>query len=471
MRVSPRVRRGLAPHVVRLKDAALGRDVLGLLRELRTTERLPEDQLRELQATRLGAVLAWAGAHAPYYRELFREGGIDPRAIRDPSDLARIPVLTRSLVRARNAELVAPKYRRGFVQTVHTSGSTGEPLSVQCDAPAMSHHLANRLRGRAWHGIAVGDPELRVWDDPRAYVGQSLAKRAFWTADAVKDRLLNVRKVAATDLSEGALASWERELRRVRPAVIYGYASSICLFARYLHDRGTECRDLPVRAVVLTGEKAMPDQKRLVADVLDAAVVEEYGSAECGIIAFECPEGRLHTSDESVVLEIAEPDADGMGPLLVTTLSNRVMPLVRYEIGDVGSRSAERCPCGRGLGIVREVAGRSTDFLVDWRRQRVHAFRLMHVLQRFSKIVRYRIVQRAVGAVELVAHVTTALDESETARIVFAFREALGEETDVRIRYVSAIPVDASGKHRFLVNPKGEALAQAWRSDRPADHS
>jgi phenylacetate-CoA ligase len=424
-----------------------------VLEELRESEGLPKAKLEELQGARLRRLLRHANDHVPYYRALFLEYGLDPEQVSGPADLARLPMLTKAIVRARRNELMATDRGMRHTQTAHTSGSTGEPASFVLDASEMSHRLANQLRGRSWHGVGIGAPELRVWDDPRNYVGRSFRANAFWTANAFKDRLLNVRLVPATDLSEQSLDRWEQLTRRMRPAVVYGYGSSIYCFARYLRGRGVAPEALGVRIAIVTSEKLMPTQKQVVSEAFGAPVVEEYGSGECGVIAFECPNGVLHTSDETLALEVAaDPGPDGTGALLVTTLANYAMPLIRYRVGDLVVSSSEPCPCGRSLGVLREVLGRTTDVLVSRTGEHVHPFQLMHVLQRFDKIVRYRVVQRSLDDVELIAQVDSPLDEGEVARIRGAFRDALGEGTDVVMHYVDSIPPGPGGKHSFLVS-------------------
>jgi phenylacetate-coenzyme A ligase PaaK-like adenylate-forming protein len=432
-----------------LKELPLRRSTLRTLAELQATERLPRPQLEELRARRLGLLVRHACEHVPYYRDLFREQGVEPQDVRQPSDLSRLPVLRKEIARARAADLVADARPKGFLQPLYTSGSTGEPLAVLADSRELSYHLANQLRGKSWHGIEIGDAELRVWHDPRAYVRPTLRSRAFWTASALKDQLLNIRTVSATDLSEQELDRWTEVLRRIRPVSIYGYAASIYFFAQYLLERRPP--DLPVvPTVILAAEKIQPHQKRVVAEAFGARVVEEYGSADCGVMAFECEHGRLHTSDESVVLEVCGAGPDGTGELLVTSLTNYAMPLIRYSLGDVVALSDETCPCGRSLGLMRDVVGRTTDFLVDARGEAVHPFRLMLFLQRIEPVTRYRVVQTAVGEVEFVAQTTRDLTSQEVVSVDQAFREALGPETAVAVRTVGSLPLGARGKHRFL---------------------
>jgi len=447
----PFVRRAVYP----LKEAVLRRRTLAIAAELGQSERLSRDELLELQTERFGRILRHAYEHVPYYRRLFDSRGLSPEDIRSPADLPRLPILTKEIIRRHRDELTVSARPGSYVQMQYTSGSTGEPVAVPGDALELSTHLANQLRGRAWHGIEVGDDEVRVWHDPRLYARSTLSSRLFWSANAAKDRLLNIRMVAAADLSEAELLHWERTLCRSRPRVLYGYAASIFCFARYL---GTRAAPPPrVETVIVTAEKILPAQKELIAEVFGARVLEEYGSAEVGVIAFECPSGGLHTSDESLVLELAETGPDGAGELLVTSLSNRVMPLIRYRIGDVVAVAREPCGCGRALGRLEQVVGRTTDYLLDAGGAAVHPFSLMLPIQRLPSIERYRVVQTGVGTVELHVQAARDLTDGETAAVRAAFADALGDGTAVAIRRFRTLPPGPRGKHRFLTSHLGSA--------------
>jgi phenylacetate-CoA ligase len=287
-----------------------------------------------------------------------------------------------------------------------------------------------------------------------------LSARLLWSTNTLKDRLLNIHAISTSDVSEEALAGWAERVRVLRPRVVYGYGTSIHLFARYLRGN-SQARAHGVDAVIVTGEKISSRQKAEIRQAFGSTVVEEYGSSECGIIAFECPQGRLHTSDESIVVEELDAVADGSGELLVTPLTNDLMPLIRYRIGDTGALSTETCPCGRALGVVKEVFGRVIDFLVRSNGDRLEPTPLMRLLERIEKIARYRIEQPSVGTIELTAQTDDALDEVEVATIRSAFREALGADTEVRIQFVDSIAQSQGGKHRFIRSLAGDWSVQA----------
>src|SRR6185295_14515719 len=92
-------------------------------------------------------------------------------------------------------------------------------------------------------------------------------------------------------------------------------------------------------------------------------VVDVYSSEECGQIALQCPEHeQYHVQSESVLVEVLDdegrPCAPGtIGRVVLTTLQNFAMPLIRYDIGDF-AEPGPACPCGRALPVLTRIVGR-----------------------------------------------------------------------------------------------------------------
>ncbi|MBN1812152.1 MAG: hypothetical protein JXA14_09980 [Anaerolineae bacterium] len=98
-------------------------------------------------------------------------------------------------------------------------------------------------------------------------------------------------------------AYWQY-IRRTRPALIRGYASSLYVFARFLEQRGHDASDLGAKVVISTSEQLYEWQREQIARVFGCQVANEYGTVETGIIGHECSAGRIHLMDESVYVEI-----------------------------------------------------------------------------------------------------------------------------------------------------------------------
>jgi len=179
-------------------------------------------------------------------------------------------------------------------------------------------------------------------------------------------------------------------------------------------------------------------------------VADNYGSSEA-FLAWQCPAGSYHVNAEHVLLEIVDeagrPAVPGeMGRVLVTTLENRLMPLVRYEIGDYATAEDGPCACGRTLPRIGRVVGRGINLfrMPDGRLR--SPWKLVAPLKILPRLRQFQIVQRTVEryAVRYVAE--TALTGDEEAAIRGAFREILGFAALVDFERMAAIPRAPSGK-------------------------
>ncbi len=165
----------------------------------------------------------------------------------------------------------------------------------------------------------------------------------------------------------------------------------------------------------------------------------------------------MHLSAEDIVVETVRPDgspaaAGEAGEIVVTHLATADFPLVRYRTGDVGVLGSEPCPCGRGLPVLQEVQGRSTDFVVAADGTVMHGLALIYTLRDLPGVERFRIEQLSLGETVVQVVPGPGFDVAARERIGREFRARLGESVRVRVDEVAAIAPEASGKYRYVVS-------------------
>lgn len=434
--VNERFHRELLMGVQRLR----GRRVGAFIRQLQEWERLEPEAFRRLRAERLARTLDYARSRVPLYgtdrwREALRRG--------HAGDLRSWPVLEREHVQAQNAELlVRPDPPRHYFR--RTSGSTGDPLGVAMDADAASWAWASDYRGLLWHGITVGARHLRL-----------LHKGEGRLADWVR----NLKHLATTDLSYVRLDEGVRYLQESRPTYVSGYVSAVTSLASHarLVAAGAPRPLVPFAKVL--GEQLHPFQRQEIEEGLGARVIETYGCNETGTVAYECPAGSLHVFAEHVEVEIlrgGQPVEPGeAGDIALTCTSNRVMPLIRYRVGDRGRLSPEPCSCGRPHPVIAGVEGRIGDLLLTAAGVPVHGAALGAVLKQL--IMTWS--PTAVGRVLFEQHDTRTwtvqvqpgpnFGDGIPAFLVDQVQAIFGKECQVRVVVMREIEVEPSGKFRF----------------------
>jgi len=431
-----------------LQERLKHHDTVAVRRGLEQTQWWPPMQLRALQLQRLQALLQQAAAQVPYYRGVFRHAGFDPARLTDVADLQRLPFLTKALIRAHTDALRHPRAQR--LARFNTGGSSGEPLVFYIGAERVSHDVAAKWRATRWWGLDIGDPEIVVWGSPIELGSQDRIR-------AWRDRLMRTTLLPAFEMSETKLDAFVRTIRARRPAMLFGYPSALSHIARHAEARGQRMDDLGIRVAFVTSERLYDDQRAAIARVFGCRVANGYGGRDAGFIAHECPHGGMHLTAEDVIVELldaqGQPVPDGeAGEIVVTHLATRDFPFVRYRTGDVAVLGDEPCACGRGLPVLNEIQGRTTDFVVAADGTVMHGLALIYVIRDLPGVDGFKITQqsRLLTRVELVAG--PGFDDALVPRIVAGLRQRLGAEVDVRVERVAAIAPEKSGKYRYVVS-------------------
>lgn len=332
---------------------------LALLQQLEHSQWLDAGQIETLQLQQVGQVLKHAWTTVPGYRARWQHHH-DPDAPLDMDTFRRLPLLTRADLQRDFASLrsnacpgVHGKPREG-----RTSGSTGVPVRYLGTAVTELYWNVFTLRDHLWHRrdlsrkLAIVRRESSNRTDPNW--GRATAGLVA-TGPAVGHHL---------DADAATLLDW---LVGERPAYLFAYPSLVREIARLALAGGVTLPDLQE---VRTFAEALDDDVRdLCKQAWNVPVTDIYSTSELGYLALQCPEHRhYHVQAEGVLLEVLDADGRPCGPgtvgrVVVTTLHNFAMPLVRYDLGDY-AEVGTACPCGRGLPVLTRILGRVRNTLV-----------------------------------------------------------------------------------------------------------
>lgn len=392
------------------------------------------DELRALQWRRLRELLAFAYRRSPLYRRRFDEVGVRPGDIRSLADLRLLPTVNRDDLR-RPDELLAEGYPPARLRSSTTSGSTGRRTTSYFDERAwvLGKHLL-KLRAR----LACG---VRPWD--RIALFQEDAPDPPETGSFARMRAFTIHRPIAEILPAAV---------EFNPTVLYGFPGHLARLAVEAEGR------LRPRLVFTSGEVLDPTTRRAIESGLSAPVLDVYGCTEIKEIAWQCPErGGYHLNADWTVVEADVPEgadpAQG-GRLLLTSLVNRAMPLLRYDIGDTGIVLEERCACGRGLPLIRPTLGRSVDYIDLPDGRTLAPYSLTCAVEAIEGMRQYQFVQTRRDRLELRVVPTDAFDDRQAAALVAALRPVVpGVQVDVR--EVASIPSEPSGKYRIVRSQLG----------------
>ncbi|OIR07130.1 phenylacetate-coenzyme A ligase [mine drainage metagenome] len=416
----------------------------------------PPERLEALRLERLRGLLERVERVNPYYRRRFGEIGFAAAELRSLADLGRLPLLDKPTIRANLAALRSED--AGRLARFNTGGSSGEPLIFHI-GERVSHDVAAKWRATRWWDVDIGDPEIVLWGSPIELGAQDRLR-------ALRDALMRTELLPAFELSEAKL---DRYLSRVcarRPRMLFGYPSALARLARHAAGRGIRMDDLGIRVAFVTAERLYEEQRATIAATFGCRVANGYGARDAGFIAHQCPAGGMHITAEDVIVEIVGSDGNVLPPgrageVVVTHLATGDFPFIRYRTGDVAVSDDALCACGRTLPLLREIQGRSTDFVVARDGTVMHGLALIYVLRDIPGIEAFKVIQESLDLTRVLLVAGPAFQVASITQIVAGLKQRLGAAVTIQVERVEQLASEASGKYRFIVSKVSSILEAA----------
>lgn len=440
--------RVVAGLIFPLHERLKGHSTVAVRNALEISQWWPAERIAAAQLDSLVALLKHANECVPYFRALFRRIGFDPRAMTSLSDLAQLPFLTKADIRTHTDSLKSTE-AVGLARS-NTGGSSGEPLVFYLGQERVSHDVAAKWRATRWWGVDLGDREIVVWGSPIELGAQDRVRK-------LRDVLLRTRLLPAFEMSAATLDGFVKTICDVRPSMLFGYPSALAHIARHAAAQGTPLNDLDIKVAFVTSERLYDDQRTAIENGFGCPVANGYGGRDAGFIAHTCPQGGMHITAEDIIVETI--DADGRrvgvgesGEIVVTHLASRDFPFIRYRTGDFGVLDSRMCACGRGLPLLREIQGRSTDFVVAADGTVMHGLALIYVIRDLQGIAAFKIIQESLALTRVEIVPGRGFGPATKEAIMRGLRARLGAQVIITVEEVSAITPETSGKYRYVVS-------------------
>lgn len=300
----------------------------------------------------LQSIVAFHLKHTPFYSTLCQDI--------DTSNWAEIPVITKANLQQPLANRLSDKYT---IKTVHkhkTSGSSGTPFEFAKDNFAHAMTWVTFMQRYSWFNI-----DLNTSKQARFY-GIPLDTKSYYK-ERLKDWLGNRYRFSVFDLSDVALNKILQKFKRTKFDYINGYTSAIVQFAKFLERKNIILKEVcpTLKVCIVTSEMLFDDDKKLLEKQFNITVVNEYGAAELGLIAFQDQQDQWLVNSNHLYVEILDDNNQPVpygttGKIVITDLYNRAHPFIRYQIGDLGSLSEKST---LQHPILESLTGRTSDFI------------------------------------------------------------------------------------------------------------
>ena len=428
----------------KLIDIISGKNISGYYELYNKTQWFSKEEMEEFQLKKLQALINHCYQNVPYYTEVMKNNDIIPSDIKNIKDLDKFPILTKEMIKA-NYDKFYPlnmKQIKG-VKTSQTGGTTGNVLYKRNDANTRSSVWGSYKRFYDWMGIAEQDRDFSYWGGH--VLGHGLKKTV---SEYIARKIKNSIFINAYDTRPEIFSNIVSILNNKNIQLIRSYPQALYTLALKLKNKGY---NFSIKAIMTTSEPLMPQHRELFKEVFGADSFDQYGCGEIGALAYECSEHNgLHVTEERVIVE-----SNDKSELLLTDLDNYSMPYIRYWNADQALFSENDCSCGRKSKVIKQVLGRTCDYLVGVNGETLHWAYFWHLLfdteiatkRNFKK---FQIVQKDKDYL-LFRTVGDRLLEEEKSMLTSMVREKMG---NMKIEYVNEKDIEntKSGKYRPVIN-------------------
>jgi phenylacetate-CoA ligase len=429
----------------RLRGIDFGAYYEQILQEYRNG--IPADTSKRL----LVQMLAHCQQHVPYYAEVMCQAGDSFRD--DPVEYLReFPLLTKDIIRSRLDDLKSSDLskRKWFYNT--SGGSTGEPVRFIQDHEYSAWMGAVKNLYSKLAGYEIGDTYISLWGSERDI---------FHSSEELKSRILNKLSnsiyLNAYRMTPVRMREYIAVINARRPKLLVCYAESLYELARFVEREKINVH--PQVAIMTSAGVLYPFMREKIEKVFQCRVYNRYGSREVGDIACEVPglEG-LWVAPWGTYVEIVDDDgnrvSDGTeGEIVVTSLTNFAMPLIRYRIGDRGVLAPLPKDNQKKYGQVLMSLLGKTNGIFKTRSGMIDCGYFEGLMYYRDWVRKFQVVQKNYSWVLFkIAKSNLDYQQAELDEIESKTRLVMGNDCKVTFEFVDEIAPLGSGKYCFTIS-------------------
>jgi phenylacetate-CoA ligase len=377
---------------------------------------------------------------------MFRSAGAEPRDIRNLEDLSKLPVLSKDDIRNNFDRLRPRNLAEGSYFVNFTGGSTGSPLKFLVSNERLASRNALAIRHNRWTRWRHGIPIAYLWGCPQD------APAAGWRQKLRTEFLDRGFFLDTFDVDNDSAERFVTRLMREPEVVVQAYSRSLLWFAQYVERQGLG--RLPIKSMITTAECITADERAYIERILGAQTFDRYGCREFSVIGSQCGESKdtMHIAAEAIHLEY-DAITDNAGDLVVTDLLNYAMPMIRYKIGDVGAPAAGNCSCGRGLPMMKVLAGRVTDFIHTPDDRWLSGVAInTYLVSQIPGVRQVQIYQDACDHLRISLVVSSENHDAPERFLGQQVPKVFGSRMRYTLQWVPSISKEASGKTRVTIS-------------------
>jgi phenylacetate-CoA ligase len=394
-------------------------------------------RIRQYQQSALVRVMRHAATRVPFYQRM----KLPADSISSVADLERFPVINKQQLQQDPQAFIAAGFDPAKLYASRTSGSSGQPTTTYFDRDAwlLAKYVLKMRRIAATIGMPMWRRVMIISEQPPERLGSVADAAPSGLGIFFQQRHLSIHTPIEQHLGV---------LQHYRPHVIYAFPSYLL---DLIASAALSAMPLPKIATLFTSSEVLTGEARArIEQAFSGRLYDVYGSTEFKEVAWQCEYGRYHLNFESVYLDA--PEQGTQAPVVLSTVSNFAMPLLRFDIGDRALFGSNHCPCGRASSHMMQFTGREGDMIILPSGRRLSAYLLTTAIESENSILQYRIIQTRTDAMRIDVIVRSPGQSAQwQQRVCAELGRLVGEPIRFEVREVNALERDPSGKRSVFV--------------------
>lgn len=396
------------------------------------------EEIKNVQEERFLELIKFAKKNNKYYQKTLKDIEIDCI-----SDLSKIPILEKKSL--RDSRIISDIDDKLVVN--YTGGTTGISLKNYYTINDVQERQGNLDFFRGMFGYKFGSKT--AWFSGKELItAKDMKKNIFW----IKDYFNNITYYSTFHMKKDYVDYMVQDMNKTKPQFFVGFPSAIYAIAYRIKEKNLKM-DFQLKAMFTTSEPLLEYQKKLLEEVFNCPIPDQYASSEGAPFIYECPQGNLHYDMYSGIFERRYPDSDS-NEVLVTAFPTHSMPLIRYAVGDGVEFDDldKRCTCGSQMPLVKKIEGRKMTFVYSKERGVVGAGNISNIVKYTPGIEKLQVIQNDKKNI-LLKVMTSSGDHAKIVSILEKeMRNRLGQSINIKFEFVDEIANEKSGKFLMIKN-------------------
>lgn len=404
------------------------------------------EELKKYQTKRYRTFIQFAINNSEFYKKSL---GNLPN-VDDINYIQNLPIINKEILR-KNIDKVIVNTTEKLGKS-KTGGTTGKSLEVRNFRRNSQERFAFLDDFRSRFGYELG--KKTAWFSGKDILTEKdIQKNRFWKTDLIN----KVRYYSTFHIKEDYLKYYVENLISYQPEYLVGFPSTMLEIAKYGVRNNIDFPSNTIKAIFPTAETITEESRYYIEKFFKTKLYNQYASSEGAPFIFECKNGNLHLELQSGVFEVLDENNQltNSGRLVVTSFTNEGTPLIRYDIGDSITLEdhTKTCNCGNHNPLVKEILGRIDDYIYSLKNGKINLGNVSNTLKDTKGIIRFQVIQNELNSLEILVVKDNAIfTKSIEDKFIKNWRDRIGNEMELDIKYVDDIPVEKSGKYRIVKN-------------------